>query len=80
MSVHCICIAHCLYSTFVVFSSFVELEIPSQISTETVVSYGKPLPCDKAAKASERLKAQMESTLQCARNKTCKVTVEAKGG
>nr|XP_022288701.1 sushi, von Willebrand factor type A, EGF and pentraxin domain-containing protein 1-like isoform X2 [Crassostrea virginica] len=55
-----------------------KLEIPSQISTETVVSYGKPLPCDKAAKASERLKAQMESTLQCARNKTCKVTVEAK--
>ena len=62
------------------FSSFLELEIPSQISTETLVSYGKPFPCDKASKASEALKAQLESTLQCARNKTCKVTVKTKDG
>lgn len=59
--------------------SYLELDIPEQISTETLVSYNAPVSCDMASRASQALKVKLESTLQCARNKTCTVSVDAKG-
>lgn len=55
-----------------------KVDIPEQISTTTFVSYKDPIACDKASSASKNLKEKMESSLQCAKNKTCIVTVEAK--
>lgn len=55
------------------------MDIPDQISTETIVSYNAPVSCDIAYKASQSLKVKLESSIQCAQNKTCTVTVEAKG-
>lgn len=56
-----------------------ELDIPNQISTETIVSYNAPVSCDIASRASQFLKVKLESSIQCAQNKTCTVAVDAKG-
>lgn len=56
-----------------------ELDIPDQISTETIVSYNAPVSCDIASRASQFLKVKLESSIQCAQNKTCTVAVDAKG-
>lgn len=56
-----------------------ELDIPDQISTETTVSYNAPVSCDIASRASQSLKVKLESSIQCAQNKTCTVAVQAKG-
>ena len=58
---------------------FVGIKVPDQISTETVVSYDKDYSCQEASKASQILRANLESSLPCARNTTCEVFVEAKG-
>lgn len=55
------------------------MDIPDQITTETIVSYNAPVGCDIASKASQFLKVKLESSIQCAQNKTCIVAVEAKG-
>ncbi|XP_056008481.1 uncharacterized protein LOC125664654 [Ostrea edulis] len=55
-----------------------EVDIPEQISTITVVSYKDPIPCDKASQASQNLQQKLESSLQCAKNNTCTLAVEAK--
>lgn len=55
-----------------------KLDIPDQITTETIVSYNAPVGCDIASKASQFLKVKLESSIQCAQNKTCIVAVEAK--
>lgn len=57
----------------------VELDIPDQITTETIVSYNTPVSCDIASRASQSLKVKLESSIQCAQNKTCTVAVDAKG-
>lgn len=54
------------------------INIPVLIATETEVSYNAPLECSKASKASQNLRMNLESSLQCAQNKTCTVNVEAK--
>lgn len=54
------------------------IDIPVLIATETEVSYNAPLECSKASKASQNLRMNLESSLQCAQNKTCTVNVEAK--
>lgn len=53
--------------------------MPALIATETEVSYNAPLECSKASKASQNLRMDLESSLQCAKNITCTVKVEAKG-
>lgn len=55
------------------------MDIPDQIATETIVSYTAPVSCDIAFRASQALKMKLESSIQCAQNKTCTVTVDAKG-
>lgn len=55
-----------------------KLDIPDQIATETIVSYTAPVSCDIAFRASQALKMKLESSIQCAQNKTCTVTVDAK--
>lgn len=54
------------------------IDIPIWIATETEVSYNAPLECSKASMASQNLRMNLESSLQCARNKTCTVKIEAK--
>lgn len=55
-----------------------KLDIPDQITTETIVSYNAPVGCDIASRASQSLKVKLESSIQCAQNKTCTVAVDAK--
>lgn len=55
-----------------------KLDIPDQITTETIVSYNTPVSCDIASRASQSLKVKLESSIQCAQNKTCTVAVDAK--
>nr|XP_022289245.1 sushi, von Willebrand factor type A, EGF and pentraxin domain-containing protein 1-like isoform X2 [Crassostrea virginica] len=52
--------------------------VPNEITTETVVSYDKGLSCQEASQASKILRTNLESSLPCARNSTCTVSVEAK--
>ncbi|XP_062570057.1 uncharacterized protein LOC134232121 [Saccostrea cucullata] len=54
------------------------VDVPEQISTITIVSYKDPIACDEASKASVNLKEKLETSVQCAKNKTCIVSVEAK--
>lgn len=56
-----------------------ELDIPDEITTETIVSYNAPVGCGIASRASQSLKVKLESSIQCAQNKTCTVAVDAKG-
>lgn len=65
--------------TILIGSVILEIDIPVLIATETEVSYNAPLDCSKAFKASQNLRMKLESSLQCAQNKTCTVNVEAKG-
>lgn len=57
----------------------IELDIPDQISTETIVSYDIPVSCDIASRVSQSLKMKVQSLANCAQNKTCHVAVVAKG-
>lgn len=87
------CLAHTCYYKYktIVFSLtyhigsisnrlcyFKDIDIPVLIATETEVSYNAPLDCSKAFKASQNLRMNLESSLQCAQNKTCTVNVQAK--
>lgn len=63
----------------VFFNFHLELDIPDQISTETIVSYNIPMSCDIVSRASQSLKMKVHSLAKCAQNKTCHVDVAAKG-
>lgn len=56
-----------------------KIDLPVLIATETEVSYNAPLECSKSSKASQNLRINLESSLQCTQNKTCTVKVAANG-